>query len=217
MVADFVHQHMRHKMLQAVFPFGPFIQHGTAIEEDGGGHRPRHLRTRIAHMVALIKAEDIERAFQPHRLHHLLVRKILHPQDHLLQMLAEQIGQPLDRRLRKLLDVGERRGKQGHGPELAKGRAMVEKLGQAAREKLGAELPGWTLDGEHLKRSFRFHDFVEAFGFMARVALLAEKQDHHPEWFNVWNRVDIALTTHDAGGLSARDVKLAKAIDALLG
>lgn len=93
---------------------------------------------------------------------------------------------------------------------------MVEKLAAEARAKLGAELPGWALDGEHLKRSFKFADFVEAFGFMARVALLAESQDHHPEWFNVWNRVDIALTTHDANGLSARDVKLAKAINALL-
>ena len=95
--------------------------------------------------------------------------------------------------------------------------AKVEKLGTEHRAKLGAELPEWALEGEHLKRSFRFADFSEAFGFMARVALLAETQDHHPEWFNVWNRVDIALTTHDAGGLSARDVKLAKAVDALLG
>lgn len=94
---------------------------------------------------------------------------------------------------------------------------MVEKLGNEARAKLAQDLPGWTLDGEHLKRSFRFADFGEAFGFMARVALLAEKQDHHPEWFNVWNRVDIALTTHDANGLSLRDVALAKAIDALSG
>ena len=217
MVAHFVHQHMRHQMFQAVFPFGPFVQHGAAIEENGGGHRAGHFCAGVAYMMPLIKAEDIERAFEGHRPHHLLVRKILHPQDHLLQMLAKQFGEPLDGRLRKLLDVGERGGKQGHGPELAKGRAMVEKLGQTAREKLGAELDGWTLDGEHLKRIFRFADFVEAFGFMARVALLAEKQDHHPEWFNVWNRVDIALTTHDAGGLSARDVKLAKAIDALLG
>lgn len=93
---------------------------------------------------------------------------------------------------------------------------MVEKLDAAARAALGAELPDWTLDGEHLKRSFRFADFNAAWGFMARVALLAEAQDHHPEWFNVYNRVDIALTTHDAGGLSARDVKLATAIDALL-
>lgn len=93
---------------------------------------------------------------------------------------------------------------------------MVEKLGADARATLAAELPGWTLEGEHLKRSFRFADFGEAFAFMTRVALLAEKADHHPEWFNVWNRVDIALTTHDAGGLSKRDVALAKAIDTLI-
>ena len=68
-----------------------------------------------------------------------------------------------------------------------------------------------------MKRSFRFKDFNEAWGFMNRVALLAEAQDHHPEWFNVYNKVDIALTTHDAGGLSARDMRLAKAIDALIG
>ncbi len=93
---------------------------------------------------------------------------------------------------------------------------MVEKLDDAARSQLAATLPHWTLDGEHLKRTFRFKDFSEAFAFMTRVALLAEQQDHHPEWFNVYNRVEIALTTHDAGGLSARDLKLAKAIDALL-
>jgi len=93
---------------------------------------------------------------------------------------------------------------------------MVEKLDEAARAALATELPDWTLDGEHLKRSFRFKDFNAAWGFMARVALLAEAQDHHPEWFNVYNRVDIALTTHDAGGLSARDMRLARAIDALI-
>lgn len=94
---------------------------------------------------------------------------------------------------------------------------MVEKLSADARASLSEDLPGWSLEGEHLKRSFRFTDFVEAFGFMAKVALLAERADHHPEWFNVYNRVDIALTTHDAGGLSARDVKLAGEIDRLMG
>jgi len=94
---------------------------------------------------------------------------------------------------------------------------MVEKLCAEARAALAAELPHWALDGEHLRRSFRFADFGAAFAFMTRVALLAEKQDHHPEWSNVWNRVEIALTTHDAGGLSARDVTLARAIDALQG
>ena len=92
---------------------------------------------------------------------------------------------------------------------------MVEKLDDAARAGLAEALPGWTLDGEHLKRSFRFADFSAAFAFLTRVALLAEKADHHPEWSNVYNRVDIALTTHDAGGLSQRDVDLARAIDAL--
>jgi 4a-hydroxytetrahydrobiopterin dehydratase len=94
---------------------------------------------------------------------------------------------------------------------------MVEKLDTEARAALARQLPDWSVDGEHLKRSFRFTNFSEAFAFMTRVALLAEAQDHHPEWFNVWNRVDIALTTHDAGGLSPRDLKLAQAIDALLG
>ena len=94
---------------------------------------------------------------------------------------------------------------------------MVEKLDDTARATLATKLPDWQLAGEHLKRSFRFKDFNEAWGFMSRVALLAEAQDHHPEWFNVYNKVDIALTTHDAGGLSARDVRLAKAIEALIG
>ena len=80
-----------------------------------------------------------------------------------------------------------------------------------------AALPNWSYDAEAraIHRSFRFNDFSEAFGFMTRVALAAEKADHHPDWSNVWNRVDVALTTHDAGGLTARDIALAKAIDAL--
>jgi 4a-hydroxytetrahydrobiopterin dehydratase len=95
---------------------------------------------------------------------------------------------------------------------------MVAQIDAAARAALPATLPGWSLvEGrDAIRRGFRFRDFSEAWGFMARVALLAEAQDHHPEWSNVWNRVEIVLTTHDAGGLSARDVKLAQAIDALL-
>ena len=93
----------------------------------------------------------------------------------------------------------------------------VQKLTQAEREELLPELQGWTAaegrDG--IEKRFTFDDFVSAFGFMARVALLAEKADHHPEWSNVYNRVNILLTTHDADGLSMRDVKLAQAIDAL--
>lgn len=94
---------------------------------------------------------------------------------------------------------------------------MVKKLSDAERADLLPGLPEWALDTarDGIARSFRFKDFSQAFGFMARVALLAEKADHHPEWSNVWNRVDILLTTHDAGGLSMRDIEMAKAIDAL--
>ena len=77
-------------------------------------------------------------------------------------------------------------------------------------------LPAWELEGNAIVREFRFGDFVEAFGFMSKVALLAERADHHPEWSNVYNRVRICLTTHDAGGLTDRDMRLAAAIDALL-
>ena len=79
-------------------------------------------------------------------------------------------------------------------------------------------ISAWTYDEKRsaISRTFVFADFNAAFGFMSRVALYAEAHNHHPEWFNVWNRVDIALTTHDAGGLSARDVTLAKAIEALV-
>ena len=96
---------------------------------------------------------------------------------------------------------------------------MVEKLNEAARNKALSDLPLWSImtDRDAMQRTFKFKNFSEAWGFMTRVALLAETQDHHPEWFNVWNRVEIALTTHDAGGLSACDVKMAKSIDALLG
>lgn len=77
-----------------------------------------------------------------------------------------------------------------------------------------ATVPGWQLRDAKLYRSFKFKNFIEAFSFMSAVALLAEKQDHHPEWFNVYGTVEIWLTTHAAGGISARDFKLASAISA---
>ena len=94
----------------------------------------------------------------------------------------------------------------------------VAELTQSERITALAALPGWTLreDGKAITRQFRFRDFTAAWAFMEKVAALAEAQDHHPEWSNVYNRVDITLTTHDAGGLSARDVALARDIDALV-
>ncbi len=95
---------------------------------------------------------------------------------------------------------------------------MVTRLTDGLRAESLASLPEWTHDSarDAITRRFVFKDFTEAFGFMARVALLAEKADHHPEWSNVWNRVDVLLTTHDADGLSIRDIQMATAIDALL-
>ena len=85
------------------------------------------------------------------------------------------------------------------------------------RTRVLEDIPNWSVVNgrDAIEREFLFNDFNEAFGFMTRVALLAEQQNHHPEWFNVWNKVHIVLTTHDAGGLSERDIRLAKDIDGL--
>ena len=90
-------------------------------------------------------------------------------------------------------------------------------LSEHQRDAGLAELEGWAYDsvGNAIARRFVFADFSAAFGFMARVALAAEKADHHPDWSNVWNRVDVRLSTHDAGGVTAKDIALAKAIDAI--
>jgi 4a-hydroxytetrahydrobiopterin dehydratase len=93
----------------------------------------------------------------------------------------------------------------------------IEKLTRSEAEAALVELDGWDFDrdGDAIRKIFKFADFSAAWGFMNRVALIAEKSDHHPEWFNVYNKVDITLTTHDAAGLSERDVKMARAIEAL--
>src|SRR5881296_67723 len=97
--------------------------------------------------------------------------------------------------------------------------------GMTKRDRLNADdiaaglsgLSGWSLseDGSAIEKTYRFTSFVEAFGFMSQSALAAEKLDHHPEWFNVYNRVDVKLTTHDAGGVTARDIELAQTMDRL--
>ena len=94
---------------------------------------------------------------------------------------------------------------------------MAEKLTGSARTTALGKLNGWSeVDGrDAISRMFTFKDFNEAFGFMARAALIAEKLDHHPEWFNVYNKVEVTLATHDAGGVTERDVRLAEAMDRL--
>jgi 4a-hydroxytetrahydrobiopterin dehydratase len=92
---------------------------------------------------------------------------------------------------------------------------MSEKLSAAERDAALVDLPGWTpVEGrDAIHKSFTFKDFNAAFGFMTRIALAAEKADHHPEWFNVYNRVDITLASHDVDGVSQRDIDLAKFIE----
>jgi 4a-hydroxytetrahydrobiopterin dehydratase len=94
---------------------------------------------------------------------------------------------------------------------------MAEKLTGSARTAALAKLSGWSeVKGrDAIARQFEFSDFNEAFGFMARAALVAEKLDHHPEWFNVYNKVEVTLATHDAGGVTERDIMLAQAMDRL--
>lgn len=94
---------------------------------------------------------------------------------------------------------------------------MTERLSAEARHAALRELKGWSEVGgrEAITRTFIFKDFNEAFGFMSRAALVAEKSDHHPEWRNVYKTVEVVLATHDAGGVTARDVGLAKAMNAI--
>ena len=94
---------------------------------------------------------------------------------------------------------------------------MVDKLSDADRAAALGKLKGWSYDAaaNAITQNFKFKDFSEAFAFMTRVALLAQSADHHPEWSNVYNKVGIRLTTHDAGGVTAKDIALAEAIDKL--
>jgi 4a-hydroxytetrahydrobiopterin dehydratase len=96
--------------------------------------------------------------------------------------------------------------------------AAPQKLDPARRAAALASLPGWSevAGRDAIRRSFTFRDFNAAFGFMSRCALKAESMDHHPEWFNVYNRVDVTLATHDCGGVSERDVALARFMDSLV-
>ena len=96
---------------------------------------------------------------------------------------------------------------------------MAERLTVQARKQALAGLTGWTeaAGREAIGKTFTFRDFNEAFGFMARAALVAEKMDHHPEWLNVYKKVEVTLSTHDAGGVTELDIKLAEAMDKLAG
>ena len=93
---------------------------------------------------------------------------------------------------------------------------MVSLLDQNQLDYFIGKNPSWIIDNKMIKRDFKFDNFIDAFGFMSKVALLAEKMDHHPNWQNTYNKVKIELTTHDKGGITTNDIKLAESIDKLI-
>ncbi len=216
-MADFMDEDMGDDGLQAVVALAPFIEQRAAIQEDHVGHHPRRLIALHPDMAALVQPEDIPFGFQFHSGDDICIGKILDAQQDGGKVTPERLGKPLDRSLGQQFDLGERWCDHAAmlGDALNQGEefAMIARSTDAEITAALPGIPGWARDGDGLVRSYKFADFIQAFGFMARVALLAEKADHHPEWSNVYNRVEIRLTTHDAGGISARDFALAKAID----
>jgi 4a-hydroxytetrahydrobiopterin dehydratase len=95
--------------------------------------------------------------------------------------------------------------------------SRIEKMSESEITTALTTLPGWTVAGGKLSREYRFEDFVHAFGFMATAAMAIEAMGHHPEWSNVWNRVSVQLTTHDAGGITEKDFTLARKLEQLAG
>ena len=93
---------------------------------------------------------------------------------------------------------------------------MVSLIAQNQLDSFIEQNPSWTIDNKMLKKEFKFNNFIDAFGFMCKVALLSEKMDHHPNWQNTYNKVKIELTTHDKGGITTNDIKLAESIDKLI-
>jgi 4a-hydroxytetrahydrobiopterin dehydratase len=90
------------------------------------------------------------------------------------------------------------------------------KLSESIIEEKLKNLPGWSVKNDKLHKEFQFNDFNQAFGFMTRAAMEIEKMNHHPEWFNVYNRITVELTTHDAGGITDNDVNLARILNSLI-
>jgi 4a-hydroxytetrahydrobiopterin dehydratase len=227
MVADFVNDHMAHQMRQAAAVFAPVIQKRPPVEKD-------HIdaaRIADAFLVqrdAVVKPEQIERRVQIHIPAYRDAGEVFDAHDHVADMDAQAFG---DRRQR----LG------GHGFEIGEAgwigvehcaaddslagevslhwEFMVDKLTDTARRAALDGLAGWAFAGDRdaICKSFRFADFNAAWAFMTRIAMQAEKMDHHPEWSNIYNSVEITLTTNDCGGVSARDIALAKFIDGLTG
>ena len=183
----------------------------------------------------MVEAGEVPWRLDAQFVERLVVRHLLHLDADAVHVSAQPLRNGGERPLGQRLDIGEV-GRGGESPvggrhvgawrdcrtAPARGQEQEERrwssrLSEAQRAALPDLLPEWQVveDRDAIRAHFRFADFNAAWGFMCRVALLAEKMDHHPEWSNVFNRVEIVLSTHDAGGLSRRDVALAQAIDVI--
>ncbi len=227
MMADLMDDDVRDKVGQRDAGIDPFVEDRAAIKVDAIGRRAGNPRLLLPHRPAVIQAGKRERIIDAERIERFVIGEILDDQHDIGEMRGKGRGQPGKRGAREPLDIPQtrrlprhpHRHRPGSKATAREAHAMIEQLSEAERAEALDGLPDWDFDEarDAITRSLVFADFVEAFGFMTRVALLAEKADHHPEWSNVWNRVEIALTTHDAGGLSHRDIDLAQAIDAIVG
>ncbi len=236
MVADLMDRDVRDEVVETDSGIDPFLQDRAPVQDDAVWHRAGIHQQFLAERAAVIEAGQVQRMVEAERGKRLVVGILLDREDDVAEMLGELRGEPDDRRAADCLDcVGI-----GGVPEVpavdcclpahvashsrwrtvaARESPMIEALNETERAEALDGLDEWDYDDarDAITRTIVFADFVEAFGFMTQVALIAERANHHPEWKNVWNRVEILLTTHDAGGLSSRDIEMAEAIDAIVG
>ena len=219
MVADLVDDDVGNQLLEADARFNPFVEQWPPVEVDHRRELARKHRRLLADGPAGIEARKVERILYAELIEHIVLGKVVDPEDDSVEVAPERVRQTRDRLLGEPLERREigRKGLTIAHPSRHRSLSKELTMTLTAEERGAAlaALPDWRWDEARggIARSFKFRDFGEAFAFMTRVALAAERADHHPEWSNVWNRVDIFLTTHSAGGLTEKDVALAKRID----
>lgn len=228
MMADLMDQDMAHEIVERFVRIGPIVEDRAPVEENHIGRRRGVECPASGDAVTLIETEQAEGIVREVEFGEGFgVGKVLDAENDALEMATQRLRNDRHRLVGKGRD-GIGIGRPAVAPTCrvligahdcltvgARESIMPAKLHGAERAEALAGLAGWEdISGrDAISKTFHFKDFNAAFGFMSRVALLAEKMDHHPEWCNVYNRVEVTLATHDAGGLTARDVAMARAMN----